>query len=96
MKDKESHIERMATLQSEMEVWKCNMNSEVACERRKYEEMRKELEKRLREMECEVENVRLELTAHYEEDIHKIQRQHKIQVGGALYLWLLGYMLCGC
>ena len=61
---------------------------EVERQRRGCEQVRRELEQRLGELEGERERVRLEITAHYEEDARKIHHQHRTQVCVSVSLWV--------
>ena len=82
VRERESHRKKIAALQAEMVEWRRGLSEEVESERRRCEDVRRELERRVREVEGEEERVRLELTAHYEEEHRKTQQQHRAQVGG--------------
>ena len=88
-RQREQHGKAIASLQSKMEESRRSYWEEVERERRRCEEVRRELEKRLGELEEEGERVRVEVTTHYEEDARKMHHQHRTQVCG-------GVCLCWC
>ena len=65
---------------------RCAKSEEVEGEWRKVEEMRRDLERRLLEVEGEKERMRLEVTAHFEEEARQTQRQHHTKAGTSLFL----------
>ena len=84
-RQREQHRQTTASLQSEMEESRRSHWEKVEGERRKCEEVRRKLEQRLGEVEGEGERVRLEVTAHYEEDARKTHHQHRTQVCVLVY-----------
>ena len=93
-RQREQHRQTTASLHSEMEESRRSHWEEVEGERRKCEEVRRKLEQRLGEVEGEGERVRLEVTAHYEEDARKIHHQHRTQVYTCMCAGI--YMYIGC
>ena len=79
-REREYHGEKMASLQTQLDQWQCAHREEVEGERKSAREVRRELEERLREVEGETERVRLEVTAHYENEAHRRDQQHRTRV----------------
>lgn len=79
-KEKEDLKQRVAGLYSELEEVRRGRGEEVEGERRRCAEVRRELIQRLEEVESERERVKLEVTAHFEEEARRTHHQHQTQV----------------
>lgn len=79
-KQKEQQRLTVASLYVELEEVRTGKGEEVEGERRKCAEVRRELEQRLEGVEGEVKRVKLEVTAHFEEEARKTYQQHRTKV----------------
>lgn len=79
-REREQHREKVGSLYTQLEQWRHSHREEVEVERRRCVEVRTELEGKLRDVEGEVERVRSEVTARFEEDLHQTNQRHHTQV----------------